>query len=87
MTLQLEQHSDLIARIRRGDDAPMGAVTELIRASYPELFRQIASVLGRGQESVSIEPGDVVLIKIGYVRHASRKAHSSTHRAPRRGRS
>jgi hypothetical protein len=63
MTLQLEQHSELIARIRRGDDAPMGAVAELIRASYPELFRQIAGVLGRGQESVSIEPGDIVLIK------------------------
>lgn len=63
MTLKLEQHADLWARIRRGDDAPTGAVVELIRDSYPELFRQIAGALSKGQETVAIEPGDTVLVK------------------------
>jgi hypothetical protein len=63
MTLKLDQHAELLACVRRGDDVPMGAVVGLIRASYPELFKQISSVLTKGQEIVVIEPGDTLLVK------------------------
>lgn len=63
MTLQLETHQGLLASLRRGDEVPAAAVVALIRSSYPEVFRTIAQVLAKGQESVSIEPGDVVMIE------------------------
>jgi hypothetical protein len=63
MTLQFEKFPDLLARVRRGDAPPVGAVVELIRASYPELFRQVISPLNKGQETITIEPGDHVLVE------------------------
>jgi hypothetical protein len=65
MTLQLDQHADLLASVLRGDEVSTGAVVELIRTSYPELFRQVSSALSKGQEIVAIEPGDHVLVKSG----------------------
>lgn len=63
MTLQLEKHAALLTALRRGGDASAAAVVELVRHSYPEVFRTLAQVLSRGQESVSIEPGDIVVIE------------------------
>lgn len=63
MTLQLESNQGLLASLRRGDEVSAAAVMALIRASYPEVFRTIAQVHARGQESVSIEPGDVVVVE------------------------
>lgn len=63
MTLQLESHQGLLASLRRGGEVPAAAVVALIRSSYPEVFRTIAQVLTKGQESVSIEPGDLVVVE------------------------
>lgn len=62
MTLQLEKHAALQASLRRGAAASAAAVIELIRQSYPEVFRAISNALTRGQEVVSVEPGDVVVV-------------------------
>ncbi|HMA96239.1 MAG TPA: hypothetical protein VKP30_26310 [Polyangiaceae bacterium] len=63
MTLQLEHHAALLASLQRGEDAPVAAVMDVVRHSYPEVFRTISLVLAKGQESVSIEPGDVVVVR------------------------
>lgn len=63
MTLQLENHAALLASLQRGEDAPVAAVMGVVRHSYPEVFRTISQVLTKGQESVSIEPGDVVVVQ------------------------
>lgn len=41
----------------------MAAVVELVRHSYPEVFRTISAAFTRGQESVAIEPGDTVVVE------------------------
>jgi hypothetical protein len=63
MTLQLERHASLLATLRRGGDASPAAVVELVRHSYPEVFRTISQALTKGQEVVSIEAGDVVTVE------------------------
>lgn len=63
MTLQLERHPALLTSLRRGGAAPVAAVVELIRDSYPEVFRTISQALTRGQEVISIEPGDIVTVQ------------------------
>jgi hypothetical protein len=62
MSLQLEQQASLLTSLRRGEDASTAAVVELIRCSYPEVFRTICQALARGEDIVPIEPGDVVLV-------------------------
>ncbi len=62
MTLQLEKHTALLTSLRRGGDAPASVVVELIRDSYPEVFRTISQALTRGQEVVNIEQGDIVVV-------------------------
>ena len=63
MTLQLEKHTALLSSLRRGAEVSSAAVVELIRDSYPEVFRTISQAMSRGQESVSIEAGDVVQVQ------------------------
>jgi hypothetical protein len=63
MTLQLEQQAALLTHLRQSGDLPAAAVIELVRRSYPEVFRTIYQVLSKGQEAVSIEPGDIVVIE------------------------
>jgi hypothetical protein len=63
MTLQLERHAALLASLRRGGDASAAAVVELVRHSYPEVFRTISQALTKGQEVIPIEPGDIMIVE------------------------
>ncbi len=63
MTLRLAQDTELLTIVRRGGEATPAAFAELVRQSYPEVWRTLTSVLGAATESVNIEPGDTVLVR------------------------
>jgi hypothetical protein len=66
MTLKLEQHQALRTFARRGDPPPRAAFVQLVRDSYPELWKQLHQILQHNTESIGIEPGDVVQVADNY---------------------
>jgi hypothetical protein len=62
MALLLSDDSALLNRVRNGDRIPPSAMIELVRRSYPELWRQVASQLVRRTEVIHVEPGDTILV-------------------------
>lgn len=63
MVLLLSEDSALLDRVRNGDRIAPNAMIELIRRSYPELWRQVVSLLVRRTEVMHVEPGDTILVR------------------------
>jgi hypothetical protein len=61
--LSLAEEPTLLDRVRNGDRVKPNSFIELIRRSYPELWRQVLSMLVKRTETIAIEPGDTVLVK------------------------
>ena len=63
MVLLLSEDTALLNRVRNGDRVPPNSFIELIRRSYPELWRQVIGLLVKRTETIPIEAGDTVLVK------------------------
>ena len=65
MVLLLSEDPALLNRVRNGDRVSANSFIELIRRSYPELWRQVMSLIVKRTETIPIEAGDTVLVKDG----------------------
>ena len=63
MVLLLSEDTALLNRVRNGDRVSPSSFIELIRRSYPELWRQVVCLLVKRTETIPIEAGDTVLVK------------------------
>jgi len=63
MVLLLSEDPAILNRVRNGDRVSPSSFIELIRRSYPELWRQVIGLLVKRTESIPIEAGDTVLVK------------------------
>ncbi len=63
MVLLLSDDSALLERVRNGDRVSPSAMIELVRRSYPELWRQVLSQLVTRTEVIHVEPGDIILVQ------------------------
>ena len=63
MVLLLSEDPALLERVRNGDRVTPNSFVELIRRSYPELWRQVFSLLVKRTETIAVEVGDTVLVK------------------------
>lgn len=63
MVLLLSDDTSILERVRNGDSVAPGAMIELIRKSYPEVWRLVLSQLGRRSEVTHVEPGDTILVR------------------------
>jgi hypothetical protein len=62
MALLLSEDPELLDRVKNNDRISPNALVQLIRRSYPELWRQIVSQLVRRTEVIHVEPGDTILV-------------------------
>jgi hypothetical protein len=63
MLLAPEEREALGKLLKDGKDVPNAMYVDVIRRSYPELWRQLTGVLTRSTETVPIEPGDQLLVR------------------------
>ncbi len=63
MALLLAEDLAVLGRVRNGDRVSPNAFIELIRRSYPELWRQIVALLVKRNETIPVEPGDAILVR------------------------
>ncbi len=63
MVLLLSEDTALLNRVRNGDRVSPNSFIELVRRSYPELWRQIVSLLVKRTETIPVEAGDTILVK------------------------
>ena len=61
--LLLSEDIELLRQVKNGDRVSPNSFIELIRRSYPELWRQVISVLVKRTETIPIEAGDTILVK------------------------
>src|SRR5512142_2147350 len=62
MVLLLSEDPVLFDRVKNGDRIAPSAMIELVRRSYPELWRQVVSQLATRPEVTHVEPGDMILV-------------------------
>ncbi len=62
MTLELAKHPQILSRAWAREAVPASAFIELIRASYPDLWRRVVDALVPATETIPIEPGDQLLV-------------------------
>jgi len=63
MALLLSEDVTLLDRVTNGDRIPPNSFIQLIRRSYPELWRQVVALLVRRNETIPVEPGDAILVR------------------------
>jgi len=62
MVLLLSEDSAMLDRVRNGDRILPSAMIELVRRSYPEVWRMVLAQFVRRTEVIHVEPGDVILV-------------------------
>ncbi len=65
MPLALPANAEELQRYVGDGELPNAAIVDVIRRSYPELWRQVTQALPRRVETVGIEPGDQLLVRDG----------------------
>ncbi len=63
MVLLLSEEPALLDRVCNGDRVTPNSFIELVRRSYPELWRLVFSSLVKRNETIGVEVGDTVLVK------------------------